>query len=161
MTWKSCFPKYWPFPVGFQMPLVNSPPKLPVFWCIRADSSFAPSQWETSLQSDAISHWLGAKNCWANNRVWWFETSKCCHEANAMPTQTDCCQSIRRLIVYFFSWEPQELQHKASEAIPKLYNHVMVFINIYTRKNNMVEVSVDYCRWGRQVLLIHNKMEKS
>ena len=26
----------------------------------RADSSFAPSQWETSLQSNAVSHWLGA-----------------------------------------------------------------------------------------------------
>ena len=29
--------------------------------CIpRADSRFAPSQWETSLQSNAVSHWLGA-----------------------------------------------------------------------------------------------------
>ena len=26
----------------------------------RADSRIAPSQWETSLQSNAISHWLGA-----------------------------------------------------------------------------------------------------
>ena len=26
---------------------------------IRADSRFAPSQWETSLQSNTISHWLG------------------------------------------------------------------------------------------------------
>ena len=26
----------------------------------RADSRFVPSQWETSLQSNAISHWLGA-----------------------------------------------------------------------------------------------------
>ena len=26
----------------------------------RDDSRFAPSQWETSLQSNAISHWLGA-----------------------------------------------------------------------------------------------------
>ena len=25
-----------------------------------ADSSLAPSQWETSLQSNAVSHWLGA-----------------------------------------------------------------------------------------------------
>ena len=29
-------------------------------WCPRADSRFAPSQWETSLQSNAVSHWLGA-----------------------------------------------------------------------------------------------------
>ena len=27
----------------------------------RADFSFAPSQWETPLQSNAVSHWLGAK----------------------------------------------------------------------------------------------------
>ena len=27
---------------------------------IRADSSLAPSQWQTSLQSNAVSHWLGA-----------------------------------------------------------------------------------------------------
>ena len=26
----------------------------------RADSRFAPSQWETSLQSNAVSHWLGS-----------------------------------------------------------------------------------------------------
>ena len=26
----------------------------------RADSGFAPSQWEMSLQSNAVSHWLGA-----------------------------------------------------------------------------------------------------
>ena len=33
----------------------------PVELCsIRADSRLAPSQWETSLQSNAISHWLGA-----------------------------------------------------------------------------------------------------
>ena len=25
-----------------------------------ADSRFAPSQWETSLQGNAVSHWLGA-----------------------------------------------------------------------------------------------------
>ena len=30
---------------------------IPAIW-IRADSSLAPSQWETSLQSNAVSHWL-------------------------------------------------------------------------------------------------------
>ena len=28
--------------------------------CCRADSRFAPSQWETSLLCNAVSHWLGA-----------------------------------------------------------------------------------------------------
>ena len=27
---------------------------------VRADSRLSPSQWETSLQSNAVSHWLGA-----------------------------------------------------------------------------------------------------
>ena len=27
---------------------------------VRADSRFVPSQWETSIQSNAVSHWLGA-----------------------------------------------------------------------------------------------------
>ena len=36
----------------------------------KAGSRFAPSQWETSLQSNAVSHWLGANlesallHCW-------------------------------------------------------------------------------------------------
>ena len=29
-------------------------------WCLRADSRFAPSQWEMSLRSNAVSHWLDA-----------------------------------------------------------------------------------------------------
>ena len=29
-------------------------------FCFRADSRFAASQWETSLRSNAVSHWLGA-----------------------------------------------------------------------------------------------------
>ena len=29
-------------------------------WYSRADSRLPPSQWETSLQSNAVSHWLGA-----------------------------------------------------------------------------------------------------
>ena len=29
--------------------------------CCGADSRFAPSQWQTSLQSNAISHWLACK----------------------------------------------------------------------------------------------------
>ena len=29
-------------------------------WKVRADFRLAPSQWETSLQSNAVFHWLGA-----------------------------------------------------------------------------------------------------
>ena len=31
-----------------------------IWYKIRADSRFAPSQWETSLQSNTVSHWLDA-----------------------------------------------------------------------------------------------------
>ena len=29
-------------------------------WVLRADSRFAPSQWETALLCNDVSHWLGA-----------------------------------------------------------------------------------------------------
>ena len=32
----------------------------PNWYMCRADSRLAPSQWETSLQSNTVSHWLGA-----------------------------------------------------------------------------------------------------
>ena len=35
----------------------------------RADSTLAPSQWETSLQSNAVSHWLGANPQSADSRL--------------------------------------------------------------------------------------------
>ena len=40
-------------------------------WQCKADSWIAPSQWETSLQSNAVSHWLGAN----------LESSAQCHAA--------------------------------------------------------------------------------
>ena len=30
------------------------------YWCVRADSKCAPSQWETALLCNDVSHWLGA-----------------------------------------------------------------------------------------------------
>ena len=36
----------------------------------RADSRFASSQWETSLHSNAVSHWLGAKLESQHTAVW-------------------------------------------------------------------------------------------
>ena len=43
--------------VDFHAPFPHADP---VAYC-RTDSRLAPSQWETSLQSNAVSHWLGAK----------------------------------------------------------------------------------------------------
>ena len=69
-------------------------------WCpsinqCMADFRFAPSQWETSLQSNAVSHWLGANldsalpvlsyhqmQCWLNfwYVLWyhWFHSTLFC-----------------------------------------------------------------------------------
>ena len=43
---------------GYQMPCITIC-IMPLYNC-RADSRFASSQWETSLQSNAVSHWTGA-----------------------------------------------------------------------------------------------------
>ena len=45
-----------------------------IYWECRTDSRFVPSQYETSLQSNAVSHWLGtnlesALQCMTNNTV--------------------------------------------------------------------------------------------
>ena len=37
----------------------------------RVDSRFAPCQWETSLRSNAVSHWLGANLESALTGAWW------------------------------------------------------------------------------------------
>ena len=44
----------------------------PKCYIFRTDSRFAPSQWEMSLQSNAVSHWLGAnlKSALIFLRVW-------------------------------------------------------------------------------------------
>ena len=34
-------------------------PAMVTLSCLRADSMLAPSQWETSLQSNTVTHWLG------------------------------------------------------------------------------------------------------
>ena len=45
----------------------------------RADFRFAPSQWETSLQSNAVSHWLGTNLELALRH--WLKNRKICHSS--------------------------------------------------------------------------------
>ena len=49
-------------PNGRQMPVVRLVQGKPLSrrWVFRADSSFASSQWETTLLCNDVSHWLGA-----------------------------------------------------------------------------------------------------
>ena len=51
----------WQWCMTHEVPLEGGEPQV---WCHliisdRADSRFVPSQWETSLQSNAVSQWLG------------------------------------------------------------------------------------------------------
>ena len=64
MTWER-FPHYWPFVRGIHWcPLMKGVCQHghPIIkWAVRrADSRFAPSQWETALLCNDVSHWLGA-----------------------------------------------------------------------------------------------------
>ena len=52
----------------------------------KADSKFAPSQWETSLQSNAVSQWLDASIESALYFIWWHET-----------TNTNCIMIIHEI----------------------------------------------------------------
>ena len=66
--------KWQPFCLGLNV--LTVPQAIDNFWYhCRADSRLAPSQWETSLQSNAVSHWLGANLesalHWSEWR-WWF-----------------------------------------------------------------------------------------
>ena len=53
-----------------------------IIWICRADSRHALSQWETSLQSNAPSHWLAANLASALDVQSW-----------QWPTNTPCCRS--------------------------------------------------------------------
>ena len=44
---------------------------------LRADSKLAPSQWETSLQSNTVSHWLGANL--ESALILWLKNGRSCY----------------------------------------------------------------------------------
>ena len=48
----------------------------PHIYCNRADSRLAPSQWETPLQCNAVSHWLGAN---LESALWGYVITCPCH----------------------------------------------------------------------------------
>ena len=54
----------WPKVSSTNMDYLNQ------YWISRADSRFAPSQRERLLQSNAVSHWLGANLESALNKAW-------------------------------------------------------------------------------------------
>ena len=68
----------------------------------RAESSSAPSQWETSLQSNAIYHWLGANLesaliCWhqlADPHTWW--TPQYVGQLHIRTKHINCIWNIKR-----------------------------------------------------------------
>ena len=56
----------WPQWVNWLGPIQRD-----IAYCIRADSRFAPSQWETASLFNDISHWLGANLESALSLQWW------------------------------------------------------------------------------------------
>ena len=75
--------------------LLTSPPTCAILQCVvvwldhsvcrenktKVDFRLAPSQWETSLQSNAVSHWLGA-NLVTHQ---WIETPIACVDVDSCP----------------------------------------------------------------------------
>ena len=61
----------------------------------RADSWFAPSQWETSLQSNAVSHWLGANLESALYVDWWISYSYLSTQFSCWVTVSMACEQYR------------------------------------------------------------------
>ena len=57
----------------------------------RADSRFAPSQWEKSSQSNTVSHWLGADLESALSETWWR------HDMEMITTLTWWCLDIETI----------------------------------------------------------------
>ena len=73
----------------------------------RADSRLAPSQWQTSLQSNSVSHWLGATLEWALNYQWrwthiWKNTA---NETISINDKADLYQNINALRHTIFDLE--------------------------------------------------------
>ena len=64
----------------------------------RADSRLAPSQWETLLQSNTVSHWLGANLGSALNVLPWLSLSSCLlfYVQRCLPVymESSPCQSV-------------------------------------------------------------------
>ena len=67
----------------------------------RDDFRFAPSQWDTSLQSNAVSHWLGANLESASNAVsHWLGANL----ESAMYNCNLCVQLVTELLVQGTTW---------------------------------------------------------
>ena len=89
----------------------------------RTDSRFAPSQWEMSLQSNAVSNWLGANPESAliqyhSSVIHYALKTESCHDADFAITGSItgchngnlwCCQWRQSWhhVTTWFSWDPQ------------------------------------------------------
>ena len=66
-----------------------------------ADSRFAPSQWETSLQSNTVSHWLGAK---LGSALKWITWNWQCNHSKTKHNKTVCI--LYRTYCMCLLWDP-------------------------------------------------------
>ena len=77
----------------------------------RADSRFAPSQWETLLQRNTVSHWQGAnlESALQYNLKWWWATVASSHAewAHTEPWMKVKPEVINTLLVFFICLKRQ------------------------------------------------------
>ena len=99
-------------------------------WChmsiIKADSRLAPSQWEMSLQSNVISHWLGA------------------NLESALIMVSEIISNIGSIACSGYHWK--EHQSSALMAI-FFYGNPLVNSPQRTRNAERVSVSVSWYNW--------------
>ena len=92
-------------------------------WCLmwpinRADSRFAPGQWETSLQSNAVSHWLGANLESALYKSYWWWMGEAIWPLNPMQWV-----SARKTKLQCISNGVTSFLHKPIEWVTQLWAH--------------------------------------
>ena len=72
----------------------------------RTDSRPGPDQWETSLQSNAVSHWLGAK---LESALWYMCSPKCqcckCHRTGGFSQHMVGSPTVFFRLSYFQGWK--------------------------------------------------------
>ena len=119
--------------------LVRQNDAVPSFWCttgVRADSRFAPSQWETSLQSNAVSHWLGANlesAQWYYCTMFWLEWGRryssqkctasqiCLVQPARDTTKTHSSRgTVMLLSSYTYRWHSQQRRNYSALAMELL-----------------------------------------
>ena len=105
---------------------------------IRADSRLAPSQWETSLQSNAVSHWLGASLELALSMISNLQTCALTEQQGSHASQVQCSD-----------WRQDPRQEWIPVwplASPTADLHEPHLENPWSERETFTETLVNYCQ---------------